>query len=185
MVIEHTFVTTMEAPETLQAAAAFLQGGGFAPVAATAKAGAPARDACLEMGRGKTNAARAKSVAELPQYIRLDFDRGRVGLAISITPSSAWGGSSFTSSDAAIRPNDKAALKRLKLHMDMLNAILSGLEQLLAQRVPAEVAGREWLEAEARIAAAARRRKRQSIIAVAVLGLVIAMAIGIVVYAVS
>ena len=177
MVIEHTFVTTLDAPEALQAASSFLQERGFSTAAPTAPSS-------LEMRRGKTNPARARSVAELPQSIRLDFDRGRIGVAVSITPSAAWGGRSWLNSEVEISATDQKLLKRMKLHTDMLMAIAGGLEQVLVHRAPADVAARHWAEAEEHIAVAARRHKRRNIVVATCLSLFVAAIIGLIVYSV-
>jgi hypothetical protein len=174
MVIEHTFVTTLEAPEALQTAFAFLQERGFSPAGNDS-------GALLEMSRGKANPARARSVAELPQSIRLDFDRGRIALAAAVTPSPVWGGRSFAGSDVEIRATDSKAMQRMKLHTDMLMGILGWLEKLLVHRAPAEIASQQWAEAEERIAAAARRHKRRNRIALAILVLVVGSIIGLIV----
>lgn len=170
MVIEHTFVTTLDAPDALQTASAFLRERGFSP--AENDSGTGAR---LEMSRGKTNPARARSVAELPQSIRLDFDRGRIALAAAVTPSPVWGGRSFAGNDVEIRATDTNALKRMKLHTDMLMGILGGLEKLLVHRAPAEIASQQWAEAEERIAAAARRHKRRNRIALTIVTLLLGL----------
>lgn len=177
MVIEHTFVTTLDASEALQAASSFLEQCGFS-------AASPTRPSSLEMRRGKSNPGRARSVAELPQSIRLDFDRGRIGLALSITPSPAWGGGSWLNSEVEIKATDQKLLKRMKLHTDMLIAIAGGLEKILVHRAAADVASREWAEAEERIADAARRRKRRNMVVATCLSLFVAMILGLVVYSV-
>jgi hypothetical protein len=92
MVIEHTFITTMEADEALWAIANFLAArGGFATVPDTGFAPITAADAvpaprAVELSRGVTNPARAKGIADLPQRVRVEWDRGRVSVAASITP---------------------------------------------------------------------------------------------------
>jgi hypothetical protein len=136
------------------------------------------------MRRGRDNPSRARNVAELPQSIRLDFDRGRIGLAVSITPSAAWGGRSLLASEVEIRANDKASLKRLQLHTDMLMGIASGLEQVLVHRAPAEAAAQQWIAAEERIAVATRRRKRRNIIVFSSLMLFLAGIIALILYSI-
>ena len=68
MVIEHTFVTTMEAPQAMTAAAQFLAQRGFVDAAGHGFAVDNEADwNSLEMRRGKKSAVRAKSIAQLPQ----------------------------------------------------------------------------------------------------------------------
>lgn len=171
MVVEHSFVTTLDGPQALQAASAFLAQRGFVP----ANTGAfPMTDpawSTIKMTRGKTTRT-ARSVSQLPQSIRVDFDRGRVTLAIAITPSAAWGAGSFYS-------EPKPTHKRLRLHRELLTAIASSLESLLVHRQPEPQAAAFWDAAEVEIARAARRRKiRNAIILTAVILLV---AVGIVI----
>jgi hypothetical protein len=184
VVIEHTFVTTLEAAEALEATSSFLQARGFTMSSAAGLAGGSSVGR-LEMLRGKENPARAKSVAELPQTIRVDFDRRRVTLAVSITPSATWGGRSWASNETGVTAKDVASAKRMKLHHDLLVSISSGLEQLLVQRVAPEVAGLDWAEAEERIADAARRYKRRMLIVLLAVILVVVGIIGPIVYSVN
>ena len=86
MVVEHVFITTLDAPDALRAASHFLAQRGFVAQAqgAFAIGGGDAWNV-LEMSRGKKNPRKAKSVVEYPQTIRLEWDRGRVTVAASST----------------------------------------------------------------------------------------------------
>src|SRR3954453_1751804 len=86
MVVEHTFVTTMLAPEALTAASGLLASRGFVAIGDRAFALDGGWN-CLEMTRGKKNAARSKTILDLPQQVRIEFDRGRISMAASLT---AW-----------------------------------------------------------------------------------------------
>jgi hypothetical protein len=151
MVVEHSFVTTLDAPQALQAASAFLAQRGFVSANTSAFPMTDPTWTSLKMTRGKTT-RRARSISELPQSLRLDFDRGRVTLALSITPSAAWGAGSFYS-------EPKPTSKRLRLHRELLAAIATALESLLAHRAPAPQAAAPWDTVEAEVARVARRRK--------------------------
>ena len=175
MVVEHSFVTTMDETQALDAAAAFLQERGFARAVLPNARG-------LELQRGKKNSARAKSVSELPQVVRVDFDRGRVSVGISVTPSARWGGQSFTNSQVEVTQKDVQNPKRMKLHHDMALGIATGLEQLLVNGLAADQAARDWNEAEERIAAAARRFKRMQLIGTIIIFAVIVVIFGIIIY---
>src|SRR3954452_20642571 len=83
MVIEHQFVTTMEGSDAMRAASEFLTARGFA-VKGQNDFAVGGGWTTLEVIRGKSNAARAKSIAELPQRLRLDYDRGRVTVAATL-----------------------------------------------------------------------------------------------------
>jgi len=180
MVIEHTFVTTLEQADALQTAESFLNARGFTPEQSIANGSST----MLHMRRGTTNAAKAHSVAELPQFIRIDFDRGRVALAASITPSPAWGGRSWIGSEGETRLDDTRNPNRLKLHTEMLLGIVSGIEKLLVQGAALDLAYEQWDVAESHVAEAARRRKRKIIIAVTALAIVIAGVIVLIAYSV-
>lgn len=151
MVIEHTFITTMDAPEAMRAATEMLRSRGFESAAGAAFPVGSVEWDSLEMRRGKSNPARAKNVAELPQGVRLHWDRGRVSVAISITASAEWGlgGHATVASE---RP------AKMRLHQELLTAIAVSLEQRLAQRQEPATAMAEWERVEAMIRDAARRR---------------------------
>ena len=76
MIVEHTFVTPLEAADAFAAAEKIIE-----PLAFT-------RD--LDSGstrawrRGKDDAARVHSLDKLPQRLRMDFDRGRVAVAAAV-----------------------------------------------------------------------------------------------------
>jgi hypothetical protein len=161
MVVEHDFVTTMEAPEALQEARVFLQWRGF-----VSESG-PAHDDehVLQLVRGETRASAAKSVAALPQRARIEYDRGRVTVALSIAPSSTWGGGGVFAA--------QGKLHKMHLHRDLLMAIASGLEDLLARGTPAEQSAAAWDNVEQRIAAAAAKHKRRSTITLAIVGIIV------------
>ncbi len=181
MVIEHSFVTTLEATQALESSFRFLQSRGFSPNHGDVMR-PQATENRLELKRGKENPARARNVSELPQSIRLDFDRGRVSLAISITPSTAWGGRSFSTSDGGVQIKDVEKPNRLKLNHDLVVGIAYGLERLLVVGVPAEAEAGDWIDAEEKIIEAARRRKRQTIAAFVCLLVFLGFIVGLIVY---
>jgi hypothetical protein len=181
VVIEHSFVTTLDSTQALESSFRFLQSRGFSPSNGdTVRPQVSANR--LELRRGKENPARARNVSELPQSIRLDFDRGRVSLAIAITPSTAWGGRSFTNSDIGVQIRDVENPRRLKLHHELLVGIAYGLERLLVERLSAEEAAHDWIDAEENITKAARSRKRKTIAAVSCLLVFVGFIVGLVVY---
>jgi hypothetical protein len=182
MVIEHSFVTTLPETPALERVSVFLQNRGFSsPQPPVLTSG----NSVLEMHRGQTNPARARNVSELPQAIRLEFDRGRINVAASITPNAVWGGRSFTHTELDARRRDTADPRRLKLHTDLLMGIVLGLESLLAQQLPEETAVQQWLAAEQQITLAAQRRKRRNVIILTLLLLFIFAIVGLVAYSAS
>ena len=157
MVIEHTFVTTLEAADTLRLASDFLRWWGFeAQVEGGFQLGQPAWNA-VELRRGMKNPARAKSLSDLPQQVRLEWDRGRVTLAAAITPRAGAFGT------------PKSLANTDPLHQQLLMAIAQSLEMLLVHRYPPEQAAQPWQLVEARIqekATHGRRRSRTIVIVV-------------------
>ena len=169
MVIEHTFVTTLDAAETTQRARELLTSRGFRPRSSTggAETGSGSH---LEFYRGTTAAKSAKSVSELPQVVRMDLDRGRVTVAISIEASATWGGASGWGG-----PSERP--QKMTLHTRLLTAIANALEAVLARGLEAPEATAEWdkVERDVTIAAedVARAGRRRLIALLVVLGLII------------
>lgn len=177
MVIEHSFVTTLEAPQALALAAEFLAGRGFVnaegsafavqpvavapgqPMPVVPLSSGPATPAggwnSLEMKRGVKNPARAKSVAELPQVIRLEFDRGRINVAASIP---AWARSFWTAGSREL----KATHPKVKGNVDLMMAIIWGLEQVVVHQHPPHVAASNWLQVESHLIAEGQKKRRRS-----------------------
>ena len=91
MVVEHTFITTIEGHDALRMAWELLVSRGFAPLPPLEAAQLPHSPNAVELRRGRENPDRAKSVVELPQFVRVEWDRGRVTVAAAITPRTAWG----------------------------------------------------------------------------------------------
>ena len=177
MVIEHIFITTMESPEALTAASNLLREGGFAVLNNGAFQMGGWTD--LEVNRGKKNVARAKDVTECPQQVRLEWDRGRVTVAASITTrprhtkAFAWsrkiGGVAF--------PPSKVP-KKERAYADLLTVITRSVELLLAQRRSQEEARREWAAVETQMKADSRRtRRRNAILGFSILGIFIGLLI--------
>lgn len=76
MVVEHIFVTTYDLADAMDMADDVLLDQGFKASSGTG----PAR----EWTRGLTTAKNNVRVSDLPQRVRMEFDRGRVMLAASI-----------------------------------------------------------------------------------------------------
>lgn len=163
MVIEHIFITTLDGPLALERARQFLERRSFYRVSDESRyerlrSGTSAMPEKLRLivCRGEEKPAAAKTVADLPQHVSVEFDRGRVTLAAEIVPSPLWGGAGIFHSDG--HP------ARMQLHEELLHAIATGLERTLTQDISLEEADRAWAAAEQNIAeAAAARRKRITI----------------------
>lgn len=108
----------------------------------------------VEARRGVKIAARAKSIAELPQFVRVDFDRGRVTVA------------------ASLEVHGKAR----PLHADMLVALAESLDRHIAQGLPQQEAVMRWDDEHRRIDMdAACRRRRTRIIAVSLIVVIVGL----------
>ena len=164
VVIEHTFVTTNDADAALQAAGELLAARGFVHEPA------PRQPPRLAMRRGTRAAAKAKSVAELPQTAHLQFDRGRVTVVLSIEPSAAFGGASSWAMHSGPSEGDP---KKMKLHAELLTAIANALEAVVAQGQPAESATVEWDRVDVAIAEGSLKRKRDVWIVLLVILLIV------------
>lgn len=172
MIVEHVFITTFEAAETLGLASQFLAKRGFEAIAQGAFALGPQGWNVLEMSRGKKKAARAKSVVQYPQQIRLEWDRGRVTIAVSAT-------SPLEGQATRIgRPKGKF----IERQREMLMTIATQLEHLLGLRRAPEHVFHAWSQIEDEIDRSDRaHRRRKKWIAVTILVLVLS-ALGYVIY---
>ena len=165
MLVEHTFVTTMDAAEALAAVSDLLRARGFAPDDPPGRAAAGAGPVppsaspnMLELRRGKKNPARAKSALELPQHVRVEWDRGRVVVAASTLPRT-WAGRQYPPGGWRTVPASKVQPDQAA----MLTAVAEAIELRLAYREPPErcLVRLDQVEAEVRVTSAARRRKNQ------------------------
>ena len=175
MVIEHVFVTTLEAPDALRRSSEFLASGGF--VVQGQNAFQLGSWNGVELVRGKQNAARAKSIEELPQRVKIEWDRGRVTVAAYIQ---AFAPHTFTIGSGVELP---ANSPKVRLHAQLMTAIVQGLELLLAYHQPPEEAGRAWQMVRVQVEEDARRRRRNRWITVAVVVVIFALLIALAIYA--
>ena len=172
MVIEHTFVTTMEPADTMRAAADLLTRRGFENAGGSAFAVGSGEWNTLEMRRGKNKAAKAKNIAQLPQTAHVHWDRGRVSIALAIEPSAVWGGGGISLGFGLDGGTPDGKPKKMKLHTELLMAIANALELVLAQRRPPESVTGDWDRIEVEIHRAAKRRLwRNAIILIAFLAI--------------
>jgi len=111
MVVEDDFVTTLDADAALS-----LAHDGFAPPPAPQS---PSPLSFIHVRRGRRRPGRYTRLRELPQEVRLEYDRGRVNIAASIEP----------------RGRDRY------VHAELLVAIVATLRLLLTGQVASEQAG--------------------------------------------
>ena len=172
MVVEHTFVTTLEAPQTMGAAATLLQTFGFTAEAESGfQVGSGAWDA-LEVRRGKKRARRYGVLRDWPQRVRLEWDRGRVSVAMSITPPPRG---RLDSNAAKLSKKETAKAERLLL------AVVTSLENLLAGMLPQPAAEAQWIELERELEEQARRARRKNRIILIVAITLLVLAVGLLV----
>jgi hypothetical protein len=121
VVVEHNFVTTLPRDQALGRASAFLSRGGFAAQTQTAFALDQTAWTSIEVKRGKPIPSMSLAIPDLPQKISLEWDRGRVSVAASIS-------------------DQHSAKKRAA----MMLSIVQGLENLLAKGHSEDQAIGEW-----------------------------------------
>jgi hypothetical protein len=175
VVIEHVFVTTLEAPDALRLASEFLTAGGF--LVQQQPGFQLGGWTTLEVARGRSNAARAKSIDDLPQRVRVEWDRGRVTVAAYIQ---AFGRGSFSVGSGVELP---AHSPKVRLHAQLMTAIAHGLELLLAYQRPFPEAQQAWASVAVLVREDARRRRRNSVITITVLVAIFAALIGLAIFA--
>jgi hypothetical protein len=148
MLVEHTFVTTLDEAATVQRAQEVLTGLGFASSSSDGQAG-PAYQ------RGLKNPARARRVDHLPQRAVLTFDRGRVCFAAS------------TEEARRLRKDDELQKRMLLSLARLLERCVGGLEDL-------ELVRADWDDLHARIGEHHRRRSSWNrVITVILLGVIL------------
>jgi hypothetical protein len=171
MLVEHTFVTTLEAPETLIRVADMLIPFGFAAAPQTGFDLSGVRTQ-LEMTRGSATRRRPKDVREWPHSIRVEWDRGRVEVAASITPPARGG---FDSRRNTISKRETAAAEQLLL------GVANCLESALIGRQSPADAQASFAAIDNRIATEAaelkRKQNRQTVISLTILGVCVVAAI--------
>lgn len=166
MVIEHSFVTTLESNQALGAASEFLSGLGF--VAAENPAFQIDQQAWteLEMKRARRKGG---GPGRCEQQVRLDFDRGRVNVAASVlaqvTRSFTWSSYGFRD----LKPNSKLG----RQYSAMMVALVESLEDLLARNAPPQQASQRYLQQEQQSDREFHRYRRNRIIALVIFILVI------------
>ena len=171
MVVEHQFVTVLDGPIALAAGQAFFEDLGFTGESADEKA--------VQLRRGRKEAPNALSLSIgnrdrgfwgnykamdfrlLPQKARIEFDRGRVTVAVSLIQ---YG-------------------KPTPQQERLLMAAANGVEMVLVRHAEIAVARASWDQIDGEVEAAIRKRKRRSRIILLVVLIFLALMIGLVVIA--
>lgn len=145
--LEHTFITTADAAVALSGARKLLSELGFKE--------RPCSGDAVEFYRGKASSRRAARADELPQNIRLEYDRGRISFAASI----------------------QCHRKPQPLHRSMLLSLAETAEAHLSKNRPMSEARAPWDAVAREIEANVARRRRFQLICVAVV--LIALGVGV------
>jgi hypothetical protein len=185
MVIEHTFITTLEPNHALGAASTLLQAGGFTVQQNSAfQVGGGWTD--LEVSRGRKSEAYAKDVTQCPQAVRVEWDRGRVVVAASITQKQRKGrGFKWSGNSSAVTYPLSGAPAKDRVYADLMLVITRALELLLVQQLPPEQAMQSWMMVEQQMKEESRRdRRRGNIIILSILGVFFAIIIIVIAVAV-
>jgi hypothetical protein len=173
MVVEHTFVTTMQPNEALGAASSLLASRGFVPTGDRAFALDGGWNH-IELTRGRKNPARSKSILDFTQQVRIEFDRGRIAMAASLT---AW--TRGTREQIPGELTTRSPSKPHPLQQELLLSLVAAIELLLVNRVPPEQCLARLNHIEAAIQEDARRLRRRNwiILGSVVLGFVALIAL--------
>ncbi|MBX3317553.1 MAG: hypothetical protein KF902_11920 [Phycisphaeraceae bacterium] len=160
MIIEHTFVTTLDPDDAFAGADQYLGPLGFERPMEGIDTSSPDHG-FREWTRGKDNPAKAKVPTQLPQRLRMDFDRGRVTMAYAVT---------FTHPAKAAKHLKASAL-----------ALCAGVEQLLTGARSCDELITEVRELEEELD---RRARKSKTVAAVLLGAFVAIIVGGVIIAV-
>jgi hypothetical protein len=154
MVVEHEFVTVIPAERAMQTVIDFLVSRGFiaSPVPANPQTEPLRHDVDLQRPAGKLG----KWTVILPQRLRLEYDRGRVAMAFSVSPDTDWKNESRRRFFGG-RPTPSV----VKEQADLLITEACAVEALLADgRLPEQCAA-AWVDAESTMTDAARETQRR------------------------
>jgi hypothetical protein len=146
MLVEHTFITTMDSETALARAAEILDACGFTIC--------EQESGRMMAERGRQSPSAARTVHELPQRVRLDYDRGRITLAL------------------LARANRKPG----PLLSEMLLTLARAVEQYVGGGLSQAEARCDWEDLSARIEAARSREVRnRMLLLLIVAGVIIAL----------
>ena len=153
MLVEHAFITTDTPDAALLGASTLLTRMGFVCEPCS-------EPNCVAFLRGRNKPQQAKKLSELPQHVRVAFDRGRVSVAASITEYR----------------------KAERLHRELLLTLAAALEANIGRAMAAETALADWNLVHEHIEAQARARRRTKRIVVGVLLAIIVGVIGLIIW---
>ena len=171
MLVEHSFITTLDAPETLEIVAQMLSGLGFTETVGNARVNAQSkvsREFVLPGGRPRAAAN------TWVQRVLVTFDRGRVTVATTATPPARR---AFRYRSSTLTRSQKAMLEeKLVLTSGVVEAILMG-EPMDSIQSRWDALNSRWRAADI------RRRRRTTIITLTVFALLVLLIVGLAVLA--
>ena len=180
MLIEHTFVTTLPSETALALSSDLLGLGGFT---AESNAGFDLAGGggwtALQMRRGKKSANRAKNVADAPQRVSLQWDRGRVSFAGVIDPPANRNTVlAFGLIGLLLAAQSRRGGKRDRPYADLMLSIAQSVEDVATGKLELEPAADKWLKLEQGFREKAAKARRRSYI---YLGIFLAVVIAFIV----
>jgi len=179
MVIEHTFITTLEPKKVFEQIHSLLHSTGFL-IGTGSLDQLNTGKASMEMTRGLGRNADPKRCY---QRVQVEFDRGRVTVAASIMPAQRGSFGLVASSYNAIEPKPTSVWG--KPYADLMIALAQALENLLAKgQSPAE-ATQNWLQLEDQLSGRAENIRHKRRIAAVVMAGVIGFVLFLVIAAAS
>lgn len=139
MLVEHTFVTTIPMAQAMPTIEQFLRSRGFIIPEDAPPASEGSSQPALHLQRPIGRVGRNRWLAILPQILRLQFDRGRITLALSISPQTDW-------NRKARRPAFKRQITPGELNgqTNLLVAEAQAVESILAAQLPVDQAVQQW-----------------------------------------
>jgi hypothetical protein len=150
MVVEHTFVTTLEAPEAMRAVGTMLAELGFVAEVQNAFAIEPAWNS-IDMRRGKAKTRRG-GMLKWPQQVRVEWDRGRVDVAVAVYPPARG---RLDTNASKLGKKQKAAVEQ------WLVTLAQSIEFLLGHKLPQPEAQAGLVRLEQELAEKDRKARRR------------------------
>ena len=156
MLVEHTFVTTLDGLVAMDRAKTLLSALGY-------RSSDEGQSDELQFMRGQTRVSASTHFSKLPQRVHVSFDRGRINVA------------------ASIREHRKVH----QLHRNLMLAVVSGLEATMKREESAEMARHRFDEVTWTIDQHFRTIRKKGRIACGCFLLFLVVAIGAIVYLVN
>lgn len=176
MLVEHSFVTTLDRPDAIDRASRILEVMGFAP--ATGSSGNPGTgEGNLTMARITGKAKKAARPTDWPQHALISFDRHRIAVAIRIECA---GRRSFQTGTSTL---DDCPKKYRQVVEDILVFEAAAVECALGDEAQLPAKLENWHERISRLDALYKRGTQRKTITLIVIFSILVILVGIVVAA--